>query len=278
MKQVVSILGCGWLGRATGKHLIRKSRTVRGSTRDTDAIDTLRTAGFEAYVVDLSPGLNDDVNWDFFNADVLISCIPLPCSPDIVRFFELQMMALVKAIRRSPISSVLFVSSTSVYPAKNQIAQEVDVVHPEKDSGKALLIGEQLLHDQTAFNTTVLRCGGLIGYDRHPARRLAERNKPWKDGDAPLNLIHRDDCVEIISRIIEKNMWNRTYNAVADDHPTRKRFYETAAAKAGVPGPDFTGVPAGPYKIVSNDKLKDELDYQFKFPHPLDVIFKEDNS
>ena len=52
------------------------------------------------------------------------------------------------------------------------------------------------------FNTTVIRFGGLIGYDRMPGKFLTGK-KDLPNGDAPVNLIHRDDCVQIIYQIIK---------------------------------------------------------------------------
>ncbi|MFB6305982.1 MAG: SDR family NAD(P)-dependent oxidoreductase, partial [Flavobacteriales bacterium] len=63
-------------------------------------------------------------------------------------------------------------SSTSVYPALNRTIRENDAKAPEKESGKALLNAEQLLNQETQWQTTVLRFCGLIGHNRHPGRFL----------------------------------------------------------------------------------------------------------
>lgn len=76
-----------------------------------------------------------------------------------------------------------------------------------------------------------------------------------------------DDCVEVIKRVIQRNVWNEVLNVCADEHPTRNAFYTKAASELGLELPHFIDGNEGDYKIVSNDKLKRILGY--KFLHPL---------
>jgi len=92
------------------------------------------------------------------------------------------------------------------------------------------------------------------------------------DGDAPVNLIHRDDCIEIIYRIIRNNIWGETFNACADLHPTRKEFYTEQFRLIGLTPPAFNESGKTRYKIVSNKKLKEFLKYEFKYPDPSKII------
>ena len=60
---------------------------------------------------------------------------------------------------------------------------------------------------------SILRFGGLAGGDRKAGRFLAGR-KDVKNGAAPVNMIHRDDCIGIIHRIIENPLWGRVWNCL----------------------------------------------------------------
>jgi len=166
---------------------------------------------------------------------------------------------------------VLFVSSTSVYPDVNRDVFEYEDLKPEKGSGQALKIAEDLFREQTGFVTTIVRFGGLVGYDRLPGRFLASK-KDVTNGNAPVNIIHRDDCIQIIDQIIKQNVWGETFNACADEHPLRKAYYTAAAIKAVLEPPVFLSSGEVFYKIVNSGKVKKQLNYKFKYPDPIKML------
>ena len=266
----VSILGCGWLGLPLAEHLVKSGYKVKGSTRTTEDLPILKSKGIESYLIVLDPDLKADNPDSFFDSEVLIINFPPERRDDIVSYHDLQIKSLIDQVIISPISKVLFVSSTSVYPDLNRIVTEEDVEPPTKNSGKALLMAEDLLNQCDEFNTTVLRFSGLIGYDRKPGRFLAGK-KGVQNGDAPVNLIHRDDCINIIENIIENEIWNETLNACADMHPKRKDYYIHAASELGLDPPIFLESNNFSYKIVSSEKLKRKLGYIYKYPNPSDI-------
>lgn len=67
----------------------------------------------------------------------------------------------------------MFISSTSVYGNLNREITEEDETFPETESGKALVKVEKLLRNEKEINITILRFGGLIGYERNPGNFLA---------------------------------------------------------------------------------------------------------
>ncbi len=144
---------------------------------------------------------------------------------------------------------------------------EEDAISPEKLSGRALLSIERLLLDNKNFKTTVLRFGGLIGYDRKPGAFLSGR-KGLTGGGSPVNLIHRDDCIGVIETILKKGVWEETFNACADIHPNRKDYYTEQAGIGGFDPPEFEESEKSAYKIVNSGKLKSLTAYDFKYPDP----------
>jgi nucleoside-diphosphate-sugar epimerase len=269
MRSTVSILGCGWLGTALGRSLLRKGWKVKGSVASTQSYNRLEVSGISAfYVKAKAKSLTVDYN-SFFNTDVLIVSIP-PTRTDCVEdSYPQKIEQVIAKVQEQNIKKVLFISSTSVYESKNTEVKEGDEGTPEKASGRALLKAEKLLLDNPAFQTTVIRFGGLIGYDRNPAHFVQHRNAPVFD--SPVNLIHRDDCVNIITQIIEKDLWGEIFNASSPEHPGRKEFYSKAAKISDLPIPVFSK-DKGSYKVINSDKLINALDYKFVYQSPMDYL------
>jgi len=271
-KSNIAILGCGWLGLPLAKELVKQGFSVNGSTTDTLKLDQIRNVGAKAFIVSLNPELNDDFDDSFLKCNILILNFPPHRREDIVEYHKKQYEALIQKIESSTVKHILMVSSTSVYPSNNKVVVESDAKNPEKGSGEALLIVEDLLQNIENRKTTIVRFGGLIGYDRNPARFLAGKTN-LKDGNSPINLIHRDDCIAIISEIIKQEKWGEIYNACCDEHPSRKEFYTLAAQKSGFAIPEFVDDESSKqYKIIDSSKLKKELAYTFKYKCPLECL------
>jgi len=265
----ISILGCGWLGLPLAKNFIAGGFLVKGSVTSSEKLDLLHNSGVLSYQVMLAENSIAVSDSGFFDCDVLIIAIPPRRVNDIERIFPAQIEHLIPEISRSGIEKVIFISSTSVYPENLQTAQEDDKLPPEKSSGKAIVLAENLLLRQKAFRTTVLRFGGLIGADRNPARFLLKAEHAI--ANAPVNLIHLDDCIAIIHAIVEKECWGEIFNACCPEHPFKLDFYGKAAEISGLPVPKISHNPET-YKIVDSSKLLRILGYQFKYPSPMDYL------
>ena len=57
--------------------------------------------------------------------------------------------------------------------------------------------------------------------------------------NAVVNLIHQEDCIAIICKIIETNTYGITLNAVNPSHPSRKAYYFAKAKEYNLPEPLF---------------------------------------
>ena len=269
---IISILGCGWLGLPLGEHLRDNGHTIKGSTTTSEKLQILKGKNIQPYHISLDPTLNANADPDFWDSDLLVLNIPPGRSRENVEtFHDRQIQAVIKEIERSPITKVIFVSSTSVYPEKPGLVAEVDALEGQavRSSGNALLKAEKRLLASTDFDTTVLRFGGLYGYERHPIKHLAGRTELSK-GNASVNLIHQDDCIGIITKIIENNISNEIFNAVSDGHPPKNMYYPAIAREHGYEPPTYQDDDRDDYKIVSNTKLKQQLNYTFKYPNPMD--------
>ena len=152
----------------------------------------------------------------------------------------------------------------------NRLVSEEDDLQPTKESGKALKEAESILLNSDEFNTTVLRLAGLIGYDRNP-RNFLKKRRVLSKINSPVNLIHRDDCINIIFKIVEEGFWGEVLNACSDFHPNRKDFYKKEAKISGIEIDDLNNFKEADYKLISNKKLKERLNYFFKYPNPLEI-------
>jgi len=266
----ISILGCGWLGLPLAKFLIKKGYQVKGSTSDSARVGELTAKGIDAYQIFFNPEINENFNDIFFNSELLIVNFPPKRRADIEDFHPLQFQSLIQEIKKSKIKHVIFISSTSVYKNTNGVVDEKNNETPEKSSGKALRKVEQMLLNENSFTCSIIRFGGLIGYDRKPGRFFSKVSKA-KNGNAPVNLIHRDDCIDIIHHLIKNEIWDTIINACCPEHPTRNEFYKIAAEKGGFPTPTFEEENSE-FKVISSDYLIHNLSYKFKYNNPIDAL------
>lgn len=264
----VSILGCGWLGFPLAEILLKDGIEVNGSTTNEAKLEKLKTSGINPFLINISSTKIEFSSEDFFICDYIVLNFPPGRSEERAVEFTSQMKLLSNELKRvNPNVKIIFISSTSVYPDNSGFTREDCNLLPDKDSGKALLFAEQLLL-QNFKEVTILRMAGLIGYDRVPAKFLSGK-KNLKSGSAPVNLVHRDDCIRIILKIILTDTFGKIYNVCSDKHPLRKEYYTKAAqlAKISIPEFDFDELDSNA-KIIDNSLLKEELNFRYLYPDP----------
>jgi nucleoside-diphosphate-sugar epimerase len=93
-----------------------------------------------------------------------------------------------------------------------------------------------------------------------------------ENGNAPVNIIHRDDCIGLINEMVRQQAWGGIFNACSDIHPTRKAFYTLATQKVGLEAPTFADSTDCQFKIINSDKIKQRLQYTFKYPDPMKAV------
>lgn len=269
MSETLAILGCGWLGLPLGAELVRQGYRVKGSTTRAERLPLLAEAGIEPYQLAFAPQPEGNLTGFLENVNVLLISIPPRAGKQGDAFHPQQIAALTQVLsikRRTALNnqfSILFLSSTSVYVDTGEKVTETDAVlenHP-------IVQAEELLQ-ATGQPLTIVRFGGLLGYDRIPGKYFI--GKTVTTGDVPVNFIHRDDAVGVLSEIIRRRVWGETFNAVAPEHPVRRDIYLKNAEQFGWEAPTFEPPAAPePFKIISPAKLIDRLSYRFLFPDPL---------
>lgn len=268
---IISVLGCGWLGFPLAERLLSQEYTVKGSTTTQKKQPVLKQSGIDAYLLDLPDSLSDEKKESFWDCDLLVLNIPPGRkNPDVKKDFPALVEKIIKKAKAHKISWIIFTSSTSVYPTFGGLTTEDDAKPGKaaRPSGEALLKSEEIIIN-SGIDYTILRLGGLYGYDRHPVKQLS--GKKNLDGALkPVNLVHQLDCVNIITEVINQKKRNEVYNIVSDGHPPRKEFYQCAAKRFNLPPPAFKEDTNSDYRIVSNEKVKGDLFYEFNYPNPMD--------
>lgn len=164
----------------------------------------------------------------------------------------------------------MFISSSSVYQNLNR---EVSEDEASENLDHPLYQIETLFRKSPNFQTTIIRFSGLVGPERHPGR-FFRNGKIVQQPDAPVNLIHIDDCIGLIDSVLTQSAWGEVFNGCSDTHPSKREFYTQAAASIDQPAPLFSDAQTSAFKIVSNKKIKQKLGYEFKHP---DLLSPQDN-
>jgi len=252
----IGILGCGWLGLPLAEFLISKNYLIKGSTKTRKKLTDLENKSIIPFLIDLPEGISNTNNSDFFNSEILIINIP-PIDKNYngnIFPHDRIIKILTEKINSSSVKKVIYISSTSVYRNNNSIITE-ESDYDTSLRARTLLNAESLLQ-KSRFNTTVLRFGGLYGYGRIPIRK--NTNPVILDNYRKLNLLHRDNGCNVILEIIEKNLWDETFNVCEDEHPTQLEFFHQSTASSEIDNYKIDNSKKD-YKIVSNFKLRNEL-------------------
>jgi nucleoside-diphosphate-sugar epimerase len=269
---VISILGCSWYGKALAASLIQEGFIVKGSATSGEKLNQLAVAAIIPYVVKLDA---ESENFDplFFQCDVLIVSIPPKFRNNETAGYLPKIRRVIQTATQYQVKKIIYISTTSIYGEHNREVNELDDPQPDIETGHILLEAEELFRQETAFKTTIIRFGGLVGPGRHPGRFFAgKKNIP--NGMAPVNLIHQQDCIGISMAIIEKNAFGYLFNACAPDHPQKADFYRAATLNADLPVPEFINELKS-WKVVNSIHLKPVLNYEFKVPNWKNLHFDE---
>jgi nucleoside-diphosphate-sugar epimerase len=268
----IAVLGCGWLGFPLAKHLVKLNLEVNGSTTSVEKMLALNEANINAYLIDLTTEKTiGEVELFLENTDLIVINIPPKLrntsTETVANSFVKKMECLIPHIEKAQIKKVVFVSSTSVYGEDDLLVTEKTIPKPETESGKQLFLVENLLFANTNFETVVLRFGGLIGENRKTWEMLAGKTNIEKPNGL-INLIHQQDCIEIISQIIQSEdteILQKIYNGVSNEHPKRKDFYTQKSIENNLPLPKFNLHDLNIGKTVISENLKEFLNYtEFK--------------
>jgi nucleoside-diphosphate-sugar epimerase len=239
----IGVLGCGWLGFPLAQRLVKNSHTVHGSTTSKDKLVLLQEEGIRPFRITLSETeLQGDIAGFLSNINILIINVPPRLRGKNAESFVEKMKLVHTEIKKSDVAKLIFISSTSVYGTVEGEVTEQTPPQPNTESGKQLLVCEQRFMDDPDLQTTVIRFGGLIGPERHPVTMLSNKQH-LSNGQDPVNLIHLEDCIHMITTIIQNQYWSEIFNGVYPLHPKKMDYYADEAKKRGIPPPNYLDNP-----------------------------------
>ncbi len=254
-KNVITIIGCGWLGTALGKSLTTKGYKVYGSVTRKEKFEQLQLVGISPFEFKLG-NHSSEITHEIPASRIAIILL----NPRVI---QQNFNELTQALKSAGVKHLFLASSTAVYPSNNTLVAENDAVEQESPhSGVNMLRLEQGLKEQ--FHATIMRFAGLYGPGRHPATFF--RNSKGGAGN-PVNLIHQEDCIRAIHMLLIAAP-EEAYNLCSDEHPTRIEFYTQACKSKGLPPPKF-GRAEIPYKIVDNRLFKTAFGFKYLHSDPL---------
>lgn len=259
----ISVLGCGWLGIPLARDLLNNGHIVKGSTTALEKVQVLSSEGIIPYQIKLfEEGIQGDIASFLSDAEVLIIDIPPGLRQDPKENFIAKIGRLKEHIRKSNLQHVIFVSSTSVFEDKTDMP-----VYTEKDapngtgvSAEQLIGAENLLLTED-YITSIIRFGGLYGPGRHPVNYLSGR-KNIKDPEAPVNLIHLNDCIGLFRAVLESGK-EGIFHGVYPEHPSKEKYYKNIAGQKNLVLPEFDHLIPSKGKIIQSVRIKEDLEYIF---------------
>ncbi|PLC59587.1 NAD-dependent epimerase/dehydratase family protein [Photobacterium carnosum] len=235
----VSICGCGWLGLPLALSLKSQAIEVWGSKTTIEGANVLQQQGINSCLLTLPLiGDIDPAIVQFLTTDVLIIAIP-PGRKNLDPQDHIEkVMSLATAAKKAGCQRIIFISTTSVYDPLQGEVLETTPVNPSSASGQLHYALEQQLRQQWQQQLTVLRLSGLIGPQRHPVTFLSGRQQ-LSAAKQPVNLVHLDDCIGVITAIITQHPSMPIMHLAASTHPTREQYYTAMAIKLQLPLPEF---------------------------------------
>jgi nucleoside-diphosphate-sugar epimerase len=272
MAQVV-IAGCGYVGNALAKLLLKESHEVFGIRRD---------------VSNLAPGVKG-IQGDLAQPETLG---PAPGRVEYAVFAVGSDGGTEKAYREAYLDGlagflewladegqrpkrIVMTSSTSVYgQRRGEPIDEESPTHPTQFRGETLLTSERLL-SASGLSSVVLRLGGIYGpgrtslIDRARGGELRLRAKPHYT-----NRIHRDDAAGLIRHLLFHESPAPLYLGVDDESADEATVYrwlgqafelEVPALEDGEVDTVDTRRRAVGSKRCSN-RLARESGYAFRYP------------
>ena len=276
----VLIVGCGYVGVPLGAALVAAGHSVVVIRRSDQAAETLRSAGIEPVVADVADlaslqSLPGPFDW-------VVNTVAAGGGGGVEDYRQVYLDGsrnLLDWLSQLPPKRLVYTSSTGVYGQDDgSVVKESSPTEPIVPTARVLVETERLWLNaatQRNFPAVILRVAGIYGPERgHWFKQyLANEVKIPGTGQRILNMIHRDDLVQIIVAALQSGRAGEVYNAVDDEPVSMIQFFRWLSETLGKNMPPFVaeeeqeprkrGVTN---KRVSNRKLKMELGCPYLYP------------
>lgn len=260
--QQVGIIGYGWLGSALTSHLVKLGLNVVATSQSKEKFPIIEHAGADAEVLSLP-------------CDKLVKASKLPTCDALVILITPQfkkgkkdyadkVASLLANCDPLKVKTIILISSTAVYGQQQGLLNENTPI--DVDNEKVKLISDAEHHVCNYSPTSrVLRVGGLVGPNRHPGR-FFKQDHVLKTSKTLVNLVHLDDVVSAIFKVLNTEAKKQIYNVCSTTHVTKEEFYQKArrALKLTPLKVDNTSEKTVK-RIICSELIRNELSLSFKF-------------
>lgn len=275
------VLGCGYVGTAVARAAQAADMRVEALTRNSGRAVELAALGVATVVADLAANAWHERIAP--GADFALDCVSSGGggSEGYRRSYVEGMRSVLEWARRDPVGTLIYTSSTSVYPqGGGAVVHESAPTGGAGETGQILLEAERLLRESRGAcrRWFILRLAGIYGPGRH---HLLDQVRSGAaeiagTGEHYLNLVHRADICGAIMALwrapaaVADGIFN-----VVDDTPTRKdEVIRWLSQQVGRPAPRFAGGAASERRgfaspanrRISNERLKAALGWRPQYP------------
>lgn len=275
----VLVAGCGYVGLALAKELVRQGHSVVGIRRSPEAAAVLTNAGVEPLITDLA---RPDFTRPEGRFDWVVYCASAgrDGGPDSYRSTYVDgSRNLLAHLATCPPQKFVYTGSTSVYAQTDgSLVKESSPTEPVAATGRTLLEAESTILESGKAHgvpSVILRIAGIYGPDRLYLLHQFIRNEVRLTGQGSryLNMVHRDDVVGAILAALRSGRAGEVYNVVDQEPVTEIHFYTWLAETLGKYVPPFApagvidGSSRGPAnRKISNRRLTMELGCRLAHP------------
>jgi nucleoside-diphosphate-sugar epimerase len=251
----LTILGCGFLGRALARRALDARKHVVGTVRTADDARALESLGVEAHAVG---SLAADAVRDLVRGGDLVVAYPPDGATDA------RLTAVDLRARR-----IVYVSSTGVYGDARGDVDEATPEAPDAARGRARLEAESRWRSRGAI---AIRAAGIYGPGRGIHQRLA--NAAFRipgDGANTVSRIHVDDLAALIECALARAKPGSVYVA-ADDAPVPQiEAVRFVCALLGIAEPPHVAIEDASETLrhdrhVRNARAKRDLGWVLRYP------------
>lgn len=256
----VLILGCGFVGEEFAGAMKLRGYEVWVTTTSEEKRLQLSEQGFQAALLDLDAEVGLDASGLPIEFDFVLNSIPAS-SRNSEEVLTKRFDILKRLLESLNYRKHIYLSSIGIYPDMDGLFDECWLDNLDN----RLLFAEQLM--QQLDNTLIYRLGGLFGKSRIFAKYFS--GKVCQTGNQPANFVHLADVVNLLVLGFEKLEPGEVFNIVAPEHPKKKAVILASASKYGYAGPSSFESGLNVQKVVSGQKIIDQLQYRYRYPSPL---------
>ncbi len=268
MSNRVTILGCGYVGRAVAQQW-RSRLQVTATTTTAAKVDELAAIAHRAIVLNGTDAAALETL--FQDQDTVLLSVGAPNADAYEETYLGVAKTLVTVLPRTSIKQVIYTSSYAVYgDYDGQWVDETTVLRPGSARTEILAAAEDVLLEAASVSQKVciLRLGGIYGPGRELAKifRRAAGTTRLGTGNEPGNWVHLDDIVGAIA-FAHTHQLDGIYNLVSEPMPNRELLDRVCQINGLAPITWDPSQPSPkPYNAkVMNQKLR-SAGYEFQYP------------